>query len=543
MTRILGCARFPSALVTIAFLALAGCTRKKADDPRTLRFPLSSDAAGLDPQTADTGISVFLLDQVSSTLFQYDSQQRVLPYDAESFAWQKDGAELLVRVRRDLTWSDGQPLRACQYRDGVLRALDPKFPSNMADLLFEIRNARERKAGKAKESDVGVVCDDAQSTLVFRPVRPNAWRILHALAFVVSSPVRKEAIEARGESWMLPKDGAPGLATGAFRAREWAPDRRVILEARSLTEKNLPEDRRAGVDRLDMPVVKDPNTAYALYMNGEIDVLPEVPTVMIPKVVSRPDRVLSPYFTTYMVGFSLVGNPALKDSRVRQALSLTLSRDEIPALLQGGEQPGYGWVPPGLLNPVVRPKSAPFDPERARKLLREAGYRGKRKFPTLKLFYNSGERHQLLMERAANNWKTHLGIQVELNPMEWKVLVATIKGKAPDLWRYAWAAVYPDPVFFLDLYTTHSQNNYGRWSNANYDRLVAKLGDTPLDKRDDAFWKDVERAQKILVEEDPALIPIYHYVRNTLVRSTVKGLEFNWRGTGYLRGVRKEAQP
>jgi hypothetical protein len=64
--------------------------------------------------------------------------------------------------------------------------------------------------------------------------------------------------------------------------------------------------------------------------------------------------------------------------------------------------------------------------EEAKSIEKMAGFRKIEKFPTLKLFYNSGERHQLIMERLANRWRESLGVKVELNPMDWKVLVSTL---------------------------------------------------------------------------------------------------------------------
>ncbi|MBS1983465.1 MAG: peptide ABC transporter substrate-binding protein [Bdellovibrionales bacterium] len=523
---------------------LISCDKKSANDPRTLRMTLGSDPPVLDPQLADTGISVFLLDQVASTLFAYDAQQNIRTADAESYQWNNNGNELLVKLRGGLTWSDGAPLQACQYRDAILRALDPKTPSSLADVLFVIRGAAAFKAGKGNVKNLGVTCNDAKGELRFQTETPYTSKLLHALAFVVSAPVRLDEIKRRGNNWLLPVgEGAsaqPGLASGAFRIKSWTHDRRVVLESRQLHEKNLPSDRTTGVDFVDFAIVKDGMSAWNLYSSGDIDILDEVPTPLLPKAMGRSDRVNAPYFTTYMIGFSLRANPALQDKRVRQALAYSFNQDEVPQLLGGGEEAARGWVPPLLLPESIRPHVALYQPELARRLLKEAGYGPKKKLK-LKLIYNSGERHQLLMERAANQWKSQLGVEVELNPMEWKVYVARVKSAPADLYRYAWAAVYPDPVFFLELFLSDSASNFGHWSNADFDRLVRQLSTVAVDRRDAAFWKDVERAQKILVSEDPGVVPLYHYVRNALVNPGVKGLEFNWRGMGYLRSVRKES--
>jgi|GEM_PF-1378036 len=534
-----------SALV----FGLGSCTVKRsARDLGVLRYPLGSDPIALDPVSADTGTSVFVLRQIVGTLFRVEdrpgAQSGPLISDASGYEWRKGGTRLYVTLRRDLRWSDGVALTACQYRDGVLRALDPQVPSALSELLFDLKGARERKIGKIAEKDVGVRCSDEQAWIEFDLLRPSSVKMLYALAFIVSAPVRKDLVARRGADWLLPEGDRPGLGTGSFVVTEWSRDRRIVLTARSTIETEpLPEDRRAKLRTVEMPLVRDPTAALALYESGEVDVLDDIPPALLPKLRNRADRVQAPYFTTYMIGFSQTANPVLKDRRVRQALALSFHQKEIPQILRGGEAQANGWIPPDLLPVDQRPTETLFDPLKARALLKEAGYPDPAKFPVLKLYFNAGERHKILMERAANNWKTHLGVRVELEPIEWKVLVAQLKQKAPDLWRYAWAAAYPDALFFLELFLSDGLNNFGKWKNAEYDRRVHELLKTPLDRRDAKFWENLAKAQSILVREDPALVPVYHYVRNALVRPGLYGLHFNGQGMVDFRDIEKRPMP
>mgnify|MGYP002378532752 CR=1 FL=1 len=527
---------FASCLLT----PFAGC-REGAKQDGVLRVALGSDLPTLDPVSADTGVTIFALQDVVSTLFAYEDDGgagRLVPFDASNYAWEDEGRRLVIQLRADLRWSDGIPLTACHYRDGWRRALDPQTASAMSELFFDIRGATDLKAGRVKPEALGVRCDDAKSRLEIDVTTPFAPRLLHALAFVVSAPLRADRAARLGPNWMLPTETEAGVASGSFVIESWRRDRDLTLRARRADEGPAPKDRvPPHLKKIVMPVVRDPATALALYETGELDFLQEVPPNLLGKISSRKDFVSSPYFVTYMIGFSLKSNPALKDRRLRQALALAFDGAEIPKLLQGGEFEAKGWVPPGLLPGAERPTKPLRDLERARALLKEAGYGPKRPLPRLVLAYNGGERHQLLMERAARKWKDELGLDVELRPSEWKSFVSELKLKAPDLYRYAWAAAYSDPLFFLEIFRGRGLNNFGGWRNEEYDRLLAKLERTPIDRRDDVFWRDFSRAQEILVREDPALVPVYHYVRNALVSSRVKNLRFSGRGIETLRDV------
>lgn len=522
-------------------LPVLGCSfdaAKRRVDPQTFRMALGAEPPLLDPQLSDTGVSVFIVKQVLSTLFQYDSQQRIRPYDAQSYEWQQQGRRLHVIVRADLHWSDGVPLDACHYRDGILRALEPKMPSTLADLFEDIRGAAEYKKGKLQGSQVGVLCDAKLQSLTFDVLRPYSSKLLHALAFVISAPIRKERVEKFGESWLLGNSQVKPLGTGAYVISEWSHDRRVRLKSRaSLGEQHLAIDRVAKVANIDLPIVKELNTTFAMYESGELDVLDDLSPTLVPKLKGRSDFIVAQYPTTYFVGFSLKANPVLKDKKVRQALAFSAGQFEVPNLLKGGEREAKGWVYPDLLPDSAQPQQSLYDLPRAKKLLAEAGYGAGHPLPKLVLSYNSGERHQLLMERLVFRWKTDLGIEVDLNPMDWKLLVSQVKTKPSDLYRYAWNAVYPDALFFLELFQSQGLNNFGGWSNKEFDELLASLESTSMEHRDESYAKKLSRAQDILVHDDPALIPIYHYSKNCLLKPYVKNLRWNLMGMTPLREV------
>jgi oligopeptide transport system substrate-binding protein len=510
-------------------LLLAACSAKSPTPPGRVEISVFSDPPHLDPQLADTGTTVLLLEQVISGLLAYDPQQNIVAGDAESFAWSADGRSLDLRLKRGLKWSDAQSLLACQYRDGILRALDPSVPATMADLLFDIRGAQDFKAGRGKASGVGLRCDDELGILSFETVAPRPARLLHALAFSISAPIRADRVARFGSSWLLPQDGeSHGVASGAYVVSSWRTQGDVTLLSRSSLGETLPLDRQARIKELRFVRVPEPTVALTMYERGDLDIVTELPPALLPKLRARPDFRVVPSNTTYMVGFGLKSSPWLKDKRVRRALALSARQEEVPSLLQGGELPAFSWVPPELRGPMKAAKD-PFNADAARALLKEAGVPSPR--PPLKLYFNPGERHKLIVERLANNWKRYLDWDIQLEAMEWKGLVSMVKAGAPELWRYAWTAVYPDPIFFLDLFRTESLNNFGAWSNAEYDSLVSKLSAVALEARDEAFWQGVARAEKILVEEDPAFVPVYHYVRTLLVRPNLEGFEMSGGGS------------
>lgn len=519
-----------SKLLILTVLNFA-CHRAAPLQKNELRLPLDSEPNTLDPQLADTGVAVSLVRQLFSTLLTINAEQKVVPMDAASWEWRENGRALHIQIRQDLKWSDGMPLSACHYRDGILRALSPEVPSRMADILDKIRGAAGRKKGQAI-STVGVRCQAVGRELVIESTQAYSAQLLYALTFVVSSPFRADLTEKQRSR----------VSSGAYILGEWQRDRKIILRAR--TEADLPADRRAHFSHIEMPLVKNPATALALYEQGALDILSELPPLQIGHLQKRPDYQRAPYYTTYMIGFSFKALPALRDPQLRQVLSLLGDQASLPNLLGGGEIEAKGWIPPGLIPDAQRATQSLANPAEAErrwaKLLQE---KPAYKKLSLKLFYNGGERHQLLMERFAYLVKKHLKMTLILEPMEWKALVSQIQSSAPDLYRYAWTAIYPDALFFLELFHSQSQNNFGGWRNRAYDEIVERLAQVPLEKRDQKFWQDLRRAEDLLTREDPALIPLYHYVRHALVSSRIEKFVLGPEGLPLFKDLRPRDQP
>jgi oligopeptide transport system substrate-binding protein len=528
---------FLAKITLFAALLSIGCTKRSNPSESKLRWPLSTEPGLLDPTIADTGIAILILRQISCTLLEYDDNQVLQGADAEYFKWENEGHILKIRLKPHLQWSDKSPLQACHYRDGILRALNSKTPALLAELLFDIEGAPEFKAGKIEEKELGISCNNDSRELEIGVSRPYAWKILHALAFPISAPVRRDRIEKYQSRWMEPASGAAGISCGDYVIQEKKDDSKVVLTRR----QDKVADSGPGFNIVEMPIVKESMTSFAMYESGALDVLPEVPTPILQKSAKHSDLKVAPFLATYMIGFSTSQN-IMKDVKLRQALRYSVNTAEIPALLGGSEDQAMSWIPPSLLPLRSQLNRNIFDPTKAKALLATSDFFKAPKKIKLQLHYNSGDRHQLIVERLSNTWKTYLGIDVELVPSEWKVLVASLKSKAPDLWRYAWAAVYPDPLFFLEIFASNGPNNFGRWKNSEYDMILSELLETPLSERKEKFWSKLEKAQYILTEGDPALIPIYHYRRNYLVKPHVENLMFDQRGLVRFSKIKRKAK-
>ena len=157
----------------------------------------------------------------------------------------------------------------------------------------------------------------------------------------------------------------------------------------------------------------------------------------------------------------------------------------------------------------VPTKGNTFNPEEAKKLLAEAGFPGGKGFPKFTLIYNTSDRHKKIAEWVQQQWKTNLGIDVELQNLEWNTFLDT-RSKTHDfsVSRAGWQADYLDPSNYLDLFKTGSGNNDGLYSNKKYDALMDKANKMPGGPARD---KVMMQAEEIVITQDQAIAPFFYY--------------------------------
>jgi oligopeptide transport system substrate-binding protein len=513
-----------SVMQGLALLCLSACNAKVSTPFReTLRVQLPSEPSHLNPYLAETGAEMVILRHLVRAPLRFAADGNWEGDAAQSYSWNETGLELNLRFREGLKWSDGAPLTACHYRAGILRMLGKGsgVPSPMSDLFRNLVGYSSAVTGAYGNLEAAMRCTDRELTLVTSKTRDRG--LLNALAFLGTAPWR-EGVDAEHRT-----------SSGPFWLVEWRKGRSIKIAA--------VEPSRFLSTSVEFLFVRDADTALIMYEKGDLEVLTEVPQALLPKLKSRPDFHRVPMMATYYVAFDFKKNTNFaRDVRLRRALALSAGREEIPSLLQGGERAAYTLNPDDLL-----PSSdlASFrqthreDVAEAKRLWKEAG--AERTLPSkVTLAYPSGSRHQLLMERLANNWQRRLGLEVNFEPQEWNSYIDLLKKSPPQLFRYAWTAVYPDPRFFLGLFEANNLNNFGRWMSKDFDQKLAGLDS--MSRADADFWQKVFEAEELLVWKEAALIPLYHYSKNYMARGELgRKLDFTYNGfVDFTRLTRNE---
>ena len=242
----------------------------------------------------------------------------------------------------------------------------------------------------------------------------------------------------------------------------------------------------------------------------------------MPHYKSRSDHREAPAFSIFYYGFN-VTQPPFDDPLVRRAFAHSIDRKQVATILQGGQIPWPGWIPPGMIA-ADENVGCRFDPELAKKILEQAGYKSPEDLSEVALAYNTNLPNTMVSSNIQAQWSTNLGVDVRLDNMEWKVYLRLLRDEPPQIFRLGWVSDYPDPDNFMKVFTSTSGNNHTKWKNPAYDRLVeAAALELDTAKRKKLY----EEAQRILLVKDCAIVPIFAGKIHRLVSPRLSGFKLN----------------
>jgi len=220
--------------------------------------------------------------------------------------------------------------------------------------------------------------------------------------------------------------------------------------------------------------------------------------------------------------------PPTNDIRVRRAFNMAIDKNAL-SVYRRVVKPLTVFTPEGIFPGYPQPEGDPFDPERARALLAEAGYRDANgnydpsRFPIdqMEISYNTSESNKQTAEFVQAQWKQHLRLTVPLKNIEWKTFLdSRAKLQYSGAARAGWVGDYMDPYTFLDLFSTEFGDNGTGWSPPEY---VAMLRRANTEHDPAKRYELLAKAEAFLIAAQP-VIPLYTNGTDWLKKPFVKGM-------------------
>lgn len=473
-----------------------------------------SETETLDPAIAESVGANNLTRDLFEALTGADADGKIVPGVAQS--WEATDAQTWVfHLRRDAKWSNGEPVTADDVVYGIRRFLDPKTASTYAQTYgVFLLNGMEVASGKMPPEALGVSAPDPYTVVVKTP---------YPVSFLPSlmsnnnlGPIYRKAVEKWGRNWTKP---GKIVSNGAYVLKDWVVNGRIVIVKNPLYW----DAANVVLTKVSYLPVEDGNTDLKLYEAGQNEWVYQLPPGTyhhFRKTLPQETR-NAPMLGIRYYSFQ-TQDPAFKDVRVRKALTMALDRDVLAEKVTAdGQIPAYGLVVKGMEGATVdRYEWAdwPMDKKvaEAKRLLQEAGVKPGTRFT---LAYNTSEYHKKMAIFAQAEWKTKLGLDIELEAMEFKVLLKKRHDGQFQMARNGFIADYNDVTSFLALVRCDSDQNNNFNCNRKAEALLVK-GTQQIDP--------VKRKQYLdegirMVMEDYPIVPLVQYSLPRLVKSYVGG--------------------
>jgi ABC-type oligopeptide transport system substrate-binding subunit len=481
--------------------------------PHYLRLSVNYDPGSLDPTKTAPIPPIFCGLVVSAPKWD------VVPDVAQGWEVLEGGRRYIFHLRHDVRWTDGAPVTAGDFVYAWKRVLDPSNRSGSADLLCDVRGASAFHRGECEWANVGLRAVDG-FTLVVELEEPTG-HFLHLLSLPATYPVPRHVVEVHSEAWAEPGNI---VTNGPFQLEAWQRGESILFARNPHYHGWF----KGNVQRVQVHFLHswEWSARLALYEAHSLDSLSLTwfPPSEMDLVRGRHagEYISAPVFESHYLAFVMRGVP-FDDVRVRRAFVMGTDREAVAHVIWRGAFFPFvgGLIPPGM--PGHSPEiGLPYDPQKARHLLAQAGYPDGRGFPTLQVLVTRGNEEAWKDLQA--QWRQSLGIDAQINHSggSWDLFFARLEEAPPHMFYSGWTADYPDPDNFLRVGLPRERMG---WQNEAYDQL---LQDARRSTDQAARMKLFQKADRILMR-DAIILPLVYGRSHLLVKPWVENYLGGWQ--------------
>ena len=498
-----------------------------------LNVMIETPVESLDPQQATDGTSFEVIADYTDGLMQVDADGKAVNALADRVDISEDGLTYTFHIRNDANWSNGRPVTAADFVFAWQRAVDPEVASEYSYMLSDIGqivNAQEIIDGTKDKHELGVKAVD-EKTLEVKLNVPVSY-FLSLMYFPTFYPVNQTFFESCADTYATSPETT--LSNGAFILDEYQPAATTI---RLIKNPDYYDSDKVKLVALNYQVIQDSQQALMSYQSGDLD------TTLVNG--EQVDQVKDdPSYKAIGAGYLWYISPNMKEVKelqnknIRYAITMALNREAITTdVLKDGSAPTYTAVP---MDFATGPDGSDFSANQEKfkdvcrydadaaieywnNGLEELG----EKEITVTMIHDADDAPIKVAQVVKEQLETTLpGLTVELQQMPKKERVQRMQEGDFELGLTRWGPDYADPMTYLGMWVTKNANNYGFWSNSEYDEIIADCttGSTAMDPK--ARWTALYRAEKLVMDE-AVIFPLYTQCNAELISTNVSGIEFH----------------
>ncbi|MBQ9251273.1 MAG: peptide ABC transporter substrate-binding protein [Clostridia bacterium] len=528
------------SLILAAVMLMSVVSFASAEDAY-LGVMLSSNVMSLDTNLATDGDSFEVIADCIDGLTQMDDEGAAIPALAESYDLSDDGLTYTFHLR-DAKWTNGAAVTANDFVFAWRRIA--KEAGEYAYMLDEIGNIKGAAAiihDGADPETLAVKAEDDKTFVVELEVPVSFFPSL--MYFPTFYPINEEFYNSVGEAYGTSPETF--LSNGAFTLEAYTPGAASFSVKKNADYWDAENVKLAGIN---YQVVGSSDNALTAFRSGTLDI------VMINGSqvdAAKKDADLSSKLTVTGAGYMWylsfsqteknADNGALANANLRLAISNAIDRDNlVDNYVMDGSLATYTAVPPQFAASATTGEDfsadqarfadyVGFNPDKAAEYLAAAQEELGREEFTFTMIYGSNEGDEVA--KVAQAIKEDVedllpGVTINLQSMTKTERLDKMQNDNYDIALTRWGPDYADPMTYLGMWITNNSNNYGFWSNAEYDQLIADCTTGAYITDYDARWDAMLQAETLVMQE-AVIAPLYTKANANLISEGVEGVAFH----------------
>lgn len=478
----------------LGVLLLAGCSNSKdkagdsdkKGEENTLRVAMATEIDSLDPFKMTAGDTETIMDQVFDGLFDVDTDGSLIPDLAESYSVSEDGKTYDFKLKKDVYFHDGKKFGAedVLYTYDAMAGLTSKEPLSSKFAIID-------KIDVIDDLNVRVHLKERQNGFIYLTLRPI---------------VEKDYKD----------NGTKPIGTGPYEFVSYTPGEGLKLKKFNDYHK---KDHIAHFENLEVIRITDRQTMIMALKNKDLDLADRISAEEADQLK---DVCTVNNFPQNLVQVMGLNNDfkAFQDKNVRLALNYAIDRDEIiESAAEGKATKLFSSFSPALKEYFEDlGEYYPYDVEKAKALLKEAGYE---KGLSFKLTVPSDYKYHMNTAELIQSQLQKVGIEVTIDPIEFSSWLTKVYKDRDYEATVVGFIGYLDPVQILGRYTSQNEKNYINFKSKDFDAAIANAEKSSTKEEE---IKNIKKSQKILAEE-AASVFIADPDNNQALRNGLTGLK------------------
>ncbi|WP_042350519.1 peptide ABC transporter substrate-binding protein [Bacillus massiliigorillae] len=542
-------------LVLSMFLAACSGDKDKADGDKDKKsgdkLAAKQELRVLETQEMPTMNSIKATDTVSFTtlnntqegLYRQNEKREIVNAIADGEPTvNAEGTEFTVKLKSDLKWANGDALTAKDFVFAWQQAIEPKNSSTYGPYMMDgkIVGAKEiTQAGASKKAydlnTLGVKAPD-DTTLVVQLEKPMTVEFFKGLmAFPTFYPINQKFYEAQGTKYGTSAE--THLSNGPFKLAKWNGP--TATEWVYEKNENYRDAKNVTLTKATFNVAKDTQAPVNAFEAGETDITPKLSSDIVPQYEGDERMVTWLEPSIFWLKLNEKDNPVLSNVNIRKAIGLAINKEDLASdVLNNGSIAAYYAVPKDFVKDENGKdfRDANGDMmKHDKKKAKEYWEKGLKELKTdkveLRYLGDDSEGAKKIGQYVKDQLEKNLeGLTIKIEAVPFAVRLDRDTKQNYDIQAAGWSPDYIDPISFSDLWVTNGQNNKMSFSNAEYDKYIEDANNTADQAK---RWELLQKAEKLVLEDQAAVAPLYQRASNLLVNPKVKGFTYHTVGPEY----------